>query len=125
MEAMSDATKTSFIVAILFNRHIALFSDDRINRDTVPDGLFVYEVSYDPTYTGEYHYIAKRIRKWFAGTIISNTPISLPLGGTAAIEKFEDMILTYGDMKLDEYMVCCPPHTTRGVRQKKKPCAHS
>ncbi len=110
METTFDANNTDFMLAVVFGRHIVLYTHARIDRETVPEGLFVYEVSHDPDGAGELHYIAKKIRKWFAGTVISNTEIPLPLGGTASIEDSEDFDRTFMDMFLEDYMLCCPPH---------------
>ncbi len=109
METTYDANNTFFILTVVFGQHIALYINARIDRKTVPDGLYVYEVSHAPEDEGELHYIAKKIRKWFAGTLISNTEIPLPLGGTAPIEERDDFNLTLVYMFLEDYLMCCPP----------------
>lgn len=128
METTFDANNTDFILSVVFGRHIVLYTHARIDRETVPEGLFVYEVSHDPDDEGELHYIAKRVRKWFAGTLISNTVIPLPLGGTASIEDTGDFDRTFTDMFLEDYMLCCPPRPAgcagKGEEQNEKPDSH-
>lgn len=128
METTFDANNTDFMLVIVFGRHIALYTHARIDRETVPEGLFVYEVSHDPDDDGELHYIAKKIRKWFAGTLISNTEIPLPLGGTASIEDTGDFDRTFTDMFLEDYILCCPPNPAgcagKGEEQNGKPDSH-
>ena len=54
------------------------FSDMRIDRDTVPDGLYLYEVVGDDDSGGEPARVKKDILVNFIGTLITDT--ELPLG---------------------------------------------
>lgn len=54
------------------------FSDMRIDRDTVPDGLYLYEVAGDDDSGGEPARVKEAILVNFIGTLI--TAIELPLG---------------------------------------------
>ena len=114
METTFDANSIPFALTVVFGQHIAIYTYARIERETVPEGLFVYEVSHSPDNECVFHYIGKKIRKWFAGTLISNTEIPLPLGGTAEIEEIMDFNMTFSDMFLEDYLRCCPPHTGTG-----------
>ena len=109
METTFDASRIGFVLVVAFERHIVLYTGARIDRDSIPEGLQVYEVSHNPNDDCELHYIARKIRKWFAGTLISNTSLDLSLGGTAAIEKHTDFNYTDIEMTLADYMRCCPP----------------
>lgn len=48
----------------------AFFSDDRIQRDSVPEGLYQYEVRHDDDGLGEPAEIAKGILVNFYGTLL-------------------------------------------------------
>lgn len=54
-----------------------LFTSARVDRDTVPRGLYVYEVRHDDDCQGYPVQIGKGIMVNCWGTIISNTPIRL------------------------------------------------
>ncbi len=114
--------RTTFDLVLVFGRHIALYTRDRVNRGAVPKGLYVYELSHDPADENEFHYISKTVRSWFAGTLISNTVIPLPLAGTAEIKDGGDFRFCLSDMRLDNYILCCPPvNSGKGDEENGKP----
>ncbi len=59
------------------------FSDQRIDRSTVPEGRYQYEVADDDESQGEPSRIKRCIMVNFFGTLISDTP--LPLGNGSAL----------------------------------------
>ena len=54
------------------------FSDMRIDRDTVPDGLYLYEVAGDDDIGDEPSRVKEAVLVNFIGTLITDT--ELPLG---------------------------------------------
>lgn len=59
------------------------FSDMRIDRSTVPEGLYQYEVADDDESQGDPTRVKKGIMADFFGTLISDVP--LPLGRDGAL----------------------------------------
>ena len=57
--------------------HPMLFTNGRVNRKTVPDGLYLYEVRHDDDQQGEPVEIANWILVNHWGTLISDKPIRL------------------------------------------------
>ena len=59
----------------------ALFTDLRVDRSTVPDGVYRYEVRYSDEYGGEPVELARGIMVDFFGTVLMREPIQLPISG--------------------------------------------
>ena len=72
---MTDAMKESFELVTVFGQPM-LFTDLRIDRQTVPKGLFMYEVRHGDD-LGVPLQIEHRVFVNHFGTLISNMPISL------------------------------------------------
>ena len=102
-----DANQIVFTPVFVFNR-LMIYFRGKIDRSTVPEGYYVYEVSYSPYDDNMLHFIGHRIRKWFDGTIISNTPVELDEGGLAEIEDEEDVYFTCTEMTMVDYEDNCP-----------------
>ena len=64
----------------------ALFHDLRIDRSTVPKGLYLYEVRHDDEGWGDPVQIAKGIMVNHFGSIITREPIRLPPHGYLDID---------------------------------------
>lgn len=79
--------------------HPMLFTCLRVDRDTIPQGMYMYEVRHDDDQQGEPVQIANWIMVNHWGTLISNRPIRLeprPVGETPT----ETLILkTIGTMR--------------------------
>lgn len=56
-----------------------LFTDERIETNTVPSTLYKYEVRYDDEFDGDPVEIASSVAVNFFGTIISHEPFSEPM----------------------------------------------
>ena len=73
----------------------AIFSPDRIDRTTVPAGLFQYEIRHADENWGEPCQIAKGILVNFYGTVVTSDPIQLGADGKLDFEpsqfKIEDL----------------------------------
>ena len=59
----------------------ALFTDLRVDRSTVPDGVYRYEVRYSDEFGGEPVELARGIIVDFFGTVLTREPIQLPISG--------------------------------------------
>lgn len=72
----ANATKERFESVTVFG-YPMLFTCLRIDRDTVPDGLYMYEVRHDDDQQGEPVQIARWVMVNHWGTLISKRPIRL------------------------------------------------
>lgn len=68
----------------------ALFHGMRIERDSVPKGLYLYEVRHDDDGFGDPVQIAKGIMVNHFGSILTRTPIKLPPDGYLDIDPQKD-----------------------------------
>ncbi len=94
----------------------ALFHDMRIDRSTVPKGLFLYEVRHDDDGLGDPVQIAKGILVNHYGSILTREPLKLPSDGYLDIDPEKDWDFCGGDCRtVKEFMEKYPP-----VRQKEK-----
>lgn len=96
----------NFIRAEINGQNI-IITDNKINHDTVPEGLFVYDVEYigDPP---EALYITNKIEdNNYAGTIISHTPL-IEVDERTKItdcDLYEDESVTIGQYKSEHHNV--------------------
>jgi len=81
-----NASKESFMRATLFN-HTVLFSPQKIDRSTVPEGYYVYGIRHDDDCRGEACQIRRFVFVNHWGDIITNR--RLPLD-------------SYGDLYIDD-----------------------
>ena len=83
----------------------ALFHDLRIERESVPKGLYLYEVRHDDVSFGDPVQIAKGIMVNHFGSIITREPIRLPPDGYLNIEPEKDWDFGAGNtLTLEEFM---------------------
>ena len=83
----------------------ALFYDMRLDRNTVPKGLYLYEVRYDDDNIGEPVQLAKKILVNYFGTILTREPITLNSDGYLDISEKEDWDYNGGKYTtLEEFM---------------------
>ena len=75
----------------------ALFTSLRLDRDTVPEGLHMYEVRHDDDCQGDPVQIGKRIVVNHWGTILTREPINLPADGLRDIDPEKDWSYGAGD----------------------------
>ena len=54
-----------------------LFTDYRVNRDTIPEGYFMYEIRHDDDCQGDPVQIAKWVMVNFWGTLLVKEPFNL------------------------------------------------
>lgn len=94
----------------------ALFHDLRLDRNTVPKGLYLYEVRHDDEGWGNPVQIAKGILVNHFGTILTREPIKLSPYGYLDIDPEKDWNYAGGDCRtIPEFMKQYPP-----VKQKEK-----
>ncbi|MCI8595161.1 MAG: hypothetical protein HFF09_07930 [Oscillospiraceae bacterium] len=100
----NDATNEIFEMVTVLGRPM-LFTNNRIDRATVPDGMYLYEVRHDDYGRGEPCEIAKGILVNHWGTLITNRPIKL-LAGNAyrVIDAEKDWNYNGTETTLNEYM---------------------
>lgn len=77
----------------------ALFTSIRIDRNSVPKGLYLYEVRSDDDGCGDPVQIAKGIMVNHFGSIITREPIKLPPSGYLDIEPEKDWNFAGGDCR--------------------------
>ena len=75
-----NAREVQYEIVELFGKP-ALFTNDRISRETVPEMLYAYDIrgsDYDP---GELKYVEKGVGVNHAGTVITAEPLQIPKCG--------------------------------------------
>ena len=88
----------------------AFFHDLRIDRSTVPKGLYLYEVRHDDEGWGDPVQIAKGIMVNHFGSIITREPIRLPPDGYLEIDPEKDWDFCDGDCRtVQKFMEKYPP----------------
>ena len=88
----------------------ALFTSIRLDRSTVPRGLYQYEVRSDDDGLGDPVQIAKGIMVNHWGTILTREPIKLPPDGYLDIDPEKDWNYAGGDCRtVKEFMQKYPP----------------
>lgn len=74
--AIFDATKETYMLTEIDNR-IVFFTNMRLDRDTVPDGLFCYDVRDSDNLNGSFVEIKPYVMVNHWGTILSHEPFPL------------------------------------------------
>lgn len=87
----------------LFDK-LALFSNYRIDRSTVPEGLYMYEVRHDDDQQGDPCQIKSSILVNFWGTVITNESLELDENDSLLINSEEDWNYTGDSMTIEEYL---------------------
>lgn len=94
----------------------ALFHNMRLDRNTVPKGLYLYEVRHDDEGWGAPAQIAKGILVNHFGSILTREPIKLPSNGYLDIEPEKDWDYCGGNCRtIREFLEKYPPK-----REKEK-----
>ncbi len=92
VNAMSE---TYSLITVL--EKLVLFTSLRIDKDTIPDGVYLYEIRGDDYTCGEPVQIAESIMVNHLGTILTTTPIDLPADGNLDIDSDKDVNFMPGD----------------------------
>lgn len=101
-----------------------LFSCLRIDRSTVPKGMYLYEVRHDDDQQGDPVQIGQWILVNHWGTLISNKPIKLepsPLQNNAYrdIDPVNDWNYEGCSMSLKDYMAEFPPEKPKRIEYER------
>lgn len=86
---------------------IGIFINFRLNRQVVPEGVFVYDLRYDEK--GNFGSIENRVLANHAGTVVTRVPIDLPEKDGSIryrILNDEDYNFTGGKTTLNEFVDC-------------------
>ncbi len=95
--------KDSIYEVVLVNNHTYLFSDIRIDRDTIPDDLVAYDVRDSDDCDGSFAEIQDFVFVNYWGTIIGKHPLPLDSRWNTYYPTEEDGDFV-GAMTLREYM---------------------
>ena len=98
--------------------HPMLFTCARVDRATVPDGLYIYEVRHDDDLQGDPVQIANWIMVNHWGTLISNRPVTLTPNANRNnayrdIDPEEDWNYEGSVSTVKEYMEKHPPEVAK------------
>lgn len=86
---MFISDRSSFDLAVLFDQPV-LFSNERISRDTIPEGIHVYELQYNERDVSTPSHVVDHVQNHFYGTILSKDPIDLSNNQTETVKsKFD------------------------------------
>ena len=114
-----DARKETFEEIEIFDT-LALFSSERIQRESVPEGFYCYEVRHDDEGWGDPVQIAKGIMVNHFGSIITREPIRLPPHGYLDIDPERDWDFCDGDCRtVREFMEKYPPAKKKEKEQER------
>lgn len=95
--------KSRYEVLKLFGKTV-LFTDNRIRREDLPDGIYKYEVRHNDEGQDEICKISKSILVNFWGTILSKEKIDLEENGYRIIDEDKDIDYLMKTMSLKQYV---------------------
>ena len=105
-----------------------IYTEARLDRDTVPEGLYMYELRYSEEHIGEPVQLGRSIHGNYLGAVISAEPVDLSEieridNATLDIDPERDWHYVGGRFSLKEYMAEHPPKAQNGQEKagKQKP----
>ncbi|MBP5431944.1 LPD28 domain-containing protein [Ruminococcus sp.] len=98
-----NAAEESFELMNMLGQYV-LFTNMRVDRDTVPQDLYVYDVRHDYDCTGEICEIKPSVIVNHWGTIICKEPIELDSKWNSRAVDSNDYSYIADNIKLDEYI---------------------
>lgn len=101
-----DAMKIEYESFFIFE-HDSLYTDKRIDKNTIPKGMYAYELRNDDG--GDPSTLEKSVGKRFGGTVILNKPISLGWYGCKEIQPDDYGFNEEKLCSLGEFMKTHPP----------------
>ena len=108
MSKLLNAMEEDFTEVTILEKP-ALFTDMRIDRNTVPKGYYAYDVRHDDECQGEAVQLARSILVNHWGALITQEKIKLPRDGYLDIEP-EDLNYDTGDCRtMKAFMAKYPP----------------
>lgn len=101
-----------------------LFTNSRLDRETVPKGLFLYEVHHDDDQQGDPVQIGKWIMVNHWGTLISNKPVKLEPSPSIDnayrdIDPENDWNYEGKEATIQEYMAEHPPEKPKRIEHER------
>lgn len=101
-----------------------LFTNSRIDRETVPKGLFLYEVRHDDDQQGDPVQLGKWIMVNHWGTLISNKPVKLEPSPSIDnayrdIDPEDDWNYEGEEETIQEYMAEHPPEKPKQIELER------
>jgi hypothetical protein len=101
-----------------------LFTNSRIDQDTVPKGLFLYEVRHDDDQQGDPVQLGKWIMVNHWGTLISNKPVKLEPSPSIDnayrdIDPEDDWNYEGEEETIQEYMAEHPPEKPKRIEHER------
>lgn len=101
----------------------ALFTNGRVDRDMLPEGLYCYYIRGSDDDPGELRYLEDRVTVNHAGSVITAEPIDLPENGY--IDIYDDIGFRGGDMTLREFYEDAYPEKAKKSRNTEEVEAES
>ena len=98
-----NAAEESFELIEIFGKTV-LFTNMRVDRDTVPQDLYVYDVRHDDDCTGEICEIKPSVMVNHWGTIICKEPIEMDEFWHSKFVDKDDYSYLGDSVKLDEFI---------------------
>ena len=98
-----DANKLNYDAVTIFGKP-ALFTDWRIDRDTVPSGLYCYELRHADEDWGTPCQVSKTVPVQFFGTILTSEPIPLGEDGCRDFDSAELVYTEYNTASIPKYL---------------------
>lgn len=91
-----NAMSETYVLIFVLNK-LVLFTASRIDKDTIPDGVYLYEIRGDDETCSKPVQIAENIKVNHLGSIITKTPIDLPADGKLDIDADKDVNFMPGE----------------------------
>lgn len=107
MSKQCNAMEEDFIEATIFKKSV-MFTPMRIDRSTLPQGYFAYDVRYDDDNQGDPVQIARSILVNHWGTLITQDKIKLPRNGYLDILPEDLNYDTANRIKMKDFMAKYP-----------------
>lgn len=95
--APAEAIDETVYQPIMFNEKLALFTNERVNRKDLPEGLYAYDLRGADDDPGKPAVLESSVSVNHAGTVITSEPLELPERGYIELEDGLDFI---GDMEI-------------------------
>ena len=101
----------------------ALFTNGRVDRDKLPEGLYCYDLRGSDEDPGELRYLEERVVVNHAGSVITAQPIELPESGR--LDVYDGMAFHGGSMTLRQFYEDAYPEKARKSRSTEEVEAES
>ena len=111
--------RTGRFVAVEILGIPGLFTTQRVDRSTVPKGVYAYDMQTSAQDWSQPCLIARHITVEHFGTVLTARPISLPSGGYRNLSPGDFMEMAFAEgMTLADFEEKCLPQSNRPNKQK-------